>query len=72
MPVKRVSYGDMVDQSTFFTDLKNTSFQDNANEAIHRFIKVSGIDLSPVRPASQSGGADTKSVCRIDIEKFVD
>ncbi len=31
--------GDMVDQSTFFTDLKNTSFQDNANEAIHRFIK---------------------------------
>ena len=33
--------GDMVDQSTFFTDLKNTSFQDNANEAIHRFIKSS-------------------------------
>ena len=30
--------GDMVDQSTFFTDLKNTTFQDNANEAIHRFI----------------------------------
>jgi len=30
--------GDMVDQSTFFTALKNTSFQDNANEAIHRFI----------------------------------
>jgi hypothetical protein len=30
--------GEMVDQSTFFTDLKNTSFQDNANEAIHRFI----------------------------------
>jgi NAD(P)-dependent dehydrogenase (short-subunit alcohol dehydrogenase family) len=30
--------GDMVDQSTFFTDLKNTSFQDNANEAIHHFI----------------------------------
>jgi len=29
--------GDMVDQSTFFTALKNTSFQDNANEAIHRF-----------------------------------
>jgi len=27
----------MVDQSTFFTDLKNTSFQDNACEAIHRF-----------------------------------
>ena len=30
--------GDMVDQSTFFTDLKNTSFQDNANEAIHHFM----------------------------------
>jgi NAD(P)-dependent dehydrogenase (short-subunit alcohol dehydrogenase family) len=30
--------GDMVDQSTFFTDIKNTSFQDNANEAIHHFI----------------------------------
>ena len=31
--------GDMVDQSTFYTDLKNTSFQDNADKAIHRFIK---------------------------------
>jgi NAD(P)-dependent dehydrogenase (short-subunit alcohol dehydrogenase family) len=31
--------GDMVDQSTFFSDLRNTSFQENANEAIHRFIK---------------------------------
>ena len=30
--------GDMVDQSTFFTSLKNTSFQDNANEGIHHFI----------------------------------
>jgi NAD(P)-dependent dehydrogenase (short-subunit alcohol dehydrogenase family) len=30
--------GEMVDQSTFFTDLQNTSFQDNANEAIHRFV----------------------------------
>jgi len=30
--------GAMVDQSTFFTDLKNTAFQDSANEAIHRFI----------------------------------
>ncbi len=30
--------GDMVDRSTFFTDLKNTSFQDNAFEAIHHFI----------------------------------
>ncbi len=31
--------GDAVDQSSFFTDLKNIAFQDNANEAIHRFIK---------------------------------
>ena len=31
--------GDMVDQSTFYVDLKNTSFQDNADKAIHRFIK---------------------------------
>jgi len=31
--------GEVVDQSTFYTDLKNTSFQDNADKAIHRFIK---------------------------------
>jgi NAD(P)-dependent dehydrogenase (short-subunit alcohol dehydrogenase family) len=31
--------GDMVDQSTFYTDLKNTSFQDNADKAIHQFTK---------------------------------
>jgi len=31
--------GDVVDQSTFFTDLKNTTFQDNADQAIHRYIK---------------------------------
>jgi NAD(P)-dependent dehydrogenase (short-subunit alcohol dehydrogenase family) len=31
--------GDVVDQSTFYTDLKNTTFQDNAYAAIHRFIK---------------------------------
>lgn len=31
--------GDVVDQSTFFTPLRNTTFQDNANEAIHRFIR---------------------------------
>jgi NAD(P)-dependent dehydrogenase (short-subunit alcohol dehydrogenase family) len=31
--------GEMVDQSTFFTPLRNTTFQDNANKAIHRFIK---------------------------------
>jgi NAD(P)-dependent dehydrogenase (short-subunit alcohol dehydrogenase family) len=31
--------GPVVDQSTIFSDLKNESFQDNASEAIHRFIK---------------------------------
>ena len=31
--------GDVVDQSSFFTALKNTNFQDNAYKAIHRFIK---------------------------------
>src|SRR6201996_5155783 len=31
--------GDVVDQSTFYTDLKNSTFQDNADKAIHRFIK---------------------------------
>jgi len=31
--------GDVVDQSPFYTDLKNTAFQDNADKAIHRFIK---------------------------------
>ena len=31
--------GDVVDQSTFYTDLKNTTFQENAYKAIHRFIK---------------------------------
>ncbi len=30
--------GDVVDQSSFYTDLKNTTFQDNADKAIHRFI----------------------------------
>ena len=28
----------MVDQSEIFPDLANPSFQDHANEAIHRFI----------------------------------
>jgi NAD(P)-dependent dehydrogenase (short-subunit alcohol dehydrogenase family) len=31
--------GEVVDQSTFFADLKNSTFQDNAHKAIHRFIK---------------------------------
>jgi hypothetical protein len=28
----------MVDQAEFLPDLANASFQDHANEAIHRFI----------------------------------
>ncbi len=31
--------GTVVDQSTLFPDLKNATFQNNASEAIHRFIK---------------------------------
>ena len=30
--------GKIVDQSTLFADLSNAAFQDNANEAIHRFL----------------------------------
>lgn len=30
--------GKVVDQSTLFADLSNAAFQDNANEAIHRFL----------------------------------
>ena len=30
--------GSLVDQSTIFQDLNNKTYQDNANEAIHRFI----------------------------------
>jgi hypothetical protein len=33
--------GDVVDQSTFYTALRNISFQDNADKAIHRFIRES-------------------------------
>lgn len=31
--------GKVIDQSTIFPDLSNTAYQDNADEAIHRFIK---------------------------------
>lgn len=31
--------GRVIDQSTIFPDLNNSSYQDNANAAIHRFIK---------------------------------
>jgi NAD(P)-dependent dehydrogenase (short-subunit alcohol dehydrogenase family) len=44
--------GDMVDQSTFFPSLKNTSFQDNASEAIHRFIKGSGVSQASLSTVS--------------------
>ena len=30
--------GPLVDQADIFSDLANLSFQDHANEAIHRFI----------------------------------
>ena len=30
--------GSLVDQTTIFADIGNRAFQDNANEAIHRFI----------------------------------
>ncbi len=36
---KNVLTGTIVDQSEIFEDLKNPEFQDNAYEAIHRFIK---------------------------------
>ena len=35
---KSKTTGPLVDQATLFTDLNNKVFQDNANEAIHRFI----------------------------------
>ena len=31
--------GPMVDQGDFFADLKNEQYQDNACEALHRFVK---------------------------------
>lgn len=33
--------GPVVDQATIFNDLANTAFQDNAEEAIHRFLQTS-------------------------------
>ncbi|MEM9723552.1 MAG: SDR family NAD(P)-dependent oxidoreductase [Bacteroidota bacterium] len=35
---EKVLTGPMVDQSSIFSDLSNEAYQDNANEAIHRFI----------------------------------
>jgi len=36
---KKGTAGTIVDQATLFGDLNNETFQDNAYEAIHRFIK---------------------------------
>ena len=36
---KSVLTGPVIDQSLIFSDLNNETFQDNANQAIHRFIK---------------------------------
>ena len=36
---KNVLTGPLVDQSSIFQDLTNEVYQDNASEAIHRFIK---------------------------------
>ena len=36
---EKVLTGPIIDQSNIFPDLNNATFQDNANEAIHRFIK---------------------------------
>lgn len=36
---KKGTAGSVVDQGTIFSDLNNQDFQNNANEAIHRFIK---------------------------------
>ena len=39
MEAKRLSsLGPLVDQGTIFADLSNATIQNNANEAIHRFI----------------------------------
>lgn len=38
---RRGATGEIVDQATVFADLENESFQDNAYEAIHRFMPAS-------------------------------
>ncbi len=35
---EKVLTGPVIDQSSIFPDLKNQTFQDNANESIHRFL----------------------------------
>ena len=34
-----ITTGKLVDQGTIFADLNNETYQDNANEAIHRFVQ---------------------------------
>jgi hypothetical protein len=34
-----ISAGPLVDQGAFCADLNNEVFQDNANQAIHRFVR---------------------------------
>ena len=36
---KKGTSGTIVDQATLFSDLNNQDFQDNANEAIHQYIR---------------------------------
>jgi NAD(P)-dependent dehydrogenase (short-subunit alcohol dehydrogenase family) len=36
---EKVLTGPIIDQSLIFQDLKNDTYQDNANQAIHRFLK---------------------------------
>ena len=45
--------GPLVNQADIFPDLANPSFQDHANEAIHRFITSKDIRVTPPRLVSQ-------------------
>lgn len=40
---KSVLTGPMVDQGAFFADLNNEHYQDNAHEALHRFLHLGGV-----------------------------
>ena len=46
--------GPMVNQADFLPDLANPSFQDHANEAIHRFIASNDSRLAPHRLVPQT------------------
>jgi hypothetical protein len=49
--------GPLVDQADIFPDLANPSFQDHANEAIHRFIR--SLDGEELRTTDRSAPANT-------------